>query len=224
MNKVRKVLCFLTVLVVILSTAVTASAGSVTYKGQAEKFVYQPGSEYSPTDLFTDFRGVMPGDSLVQDITVKNAASDKVNVEIFIRALGASELSGDEGTVVSQEQSDDFLKEMTLTVTQKGKSELFDAPANQTAQLTDWVSMGSFKSGAEADLQVTLNVPVTMGNDFKEKIGALQWQFKVIETPVPANAVQTGDDSDMIVPLSLMGIAALALFLALFAKRRKKEQ
>lgn len=224
MRKIRKAVCFLTVLALALSAAATVSASSVTYKGQAEKFVYQPGSEYSPTDLFAEFRGVMPGDSLVQDITVKNAVSDKVNVEIFIRALGASELSGDEGTVVSREQSDEFLKEMTLTVTQKGKSELFDAPANQTAQLTDWVSLGTFKSGAEVDLQVLLDIPVTMGNDFKEKIGALQWQFKVIETPVPASSVQTGDNSDMIVPLSLMGIAALALILALFAKRRKEEQ
>lgn len=226
MKNIRRIICLLAVLVMMLATTVTASASSVTYKGQAEKFVFAPGSEYSLTDLFTNFKGVMPGDSLTQGVTVRNEASNKVEVEIFMRALGATDLQNPEDGIaeVTSEESADFLNEMTLTVVQEGNSKLFEAPANETAQLTDWVSLGKFKSGAEVDLLVTLNVPITMGNDYQERIGALDWQFKVVETPIPETSTQTGDDSNMIVPLALMGIAALAIVLALVGRRRKQEQ
>ena len=227
-KSIRRIVCLLAVMVMILGTAVTTSASTVTYKNQADKFVFAPGSEYSLTDLFTNFKGVMPGDSLTQQVTVRNEASNKVDVEIFMRALGATDLQNPEDGIaeVTTDESTDFLKEMTLTVVQEGNSTLFEAPANETAQLTDWVSLGKFKSGAEVDLLVTLNVPITMGNDYQERIGALDWQFKVVETPIPDDEkeTQTGDSFQLGVPLALMGVAALALILALATRRKKQEQ
>ena len=78
--------------------------GSVTYEGKANEFIFAPGSEYSDTDLFTNFKGVMPGDVLTEKIPVKNAKPTGVKIKIYMRALGA------------QEGTDDFLNQMTLTV------------------------------------------------------------------------------------------------------------
>ena len=77
-------------LMLMCSTAASFATGSssVTYKGKAKEFIFQPGSDYSVTDLFTNFKGVMPGDTLTQQINVRNEASKKVNVKIYIRALG----------------------------------------------------------------------------------------------------------------------------------------
>ena len=65
------------------------AAGNVSYLGRADKFVFSPGSSYSPTDLFTDFKNVMPGDTLTQSVYIANNAAYNVKVKLYMRALGA---------------------------------------------------------------------------------------------------------------------------------------
>ena len=181
--------------------------GSVTYEGKVNQFIFEPGSEYSPTDLFTNFKGVMPGDSLVEHITVTNAKSTGMKIKIYMRALGA------------QEDTDEFLSQMTLTVKKNADAVLFEAPANETAQLTDWVLLGTVAAGGQANLEVTLNVPIEMGNEFADQIGYLDWQFKVEEIPDPP---KTGDDSNMMLygALALSSLVLLAAIVVIY-KRKK---
>ena len=89
----KKIIALLFTVVLLLSSTVTvfAADGKVTYSGNAGNFVFEPGSEHSLTDLFPNFKGVMPGDTLTQKITVKNDADNKVKVKIYIRSLGAHE-------------------------------------------------------------------------------------------------------------------------------------
>lgn len=209
----KRLFTLLMVLALCLSLAPAAMAdSSVTYKGQAEKFVFAPGSDYSPTDLFENFKGVMPGDTLTQKIDVRNAADEKVNVKIYMRALGAK--SG----------SEEFLSQMTLNVKAMDGAELFDAPADQTAQLSDWVCLGTFKSGANTTLDVSLNVPITMGDDFQQAIGYLDWEFMVEEFPVDDTNPKTGDDTPIALYVTVCAVSAAAIIVLLLTRRKKEEQ
>lgn len=189
----KKFITILITLAVLLSSTVTvfAADGKVTYSGNAGNFVFEPGSEHSLTDLFPNFKGVMPGDTLTQKITVKNDADNKVKVKIYIRSLGA------------HEDSVEFLSQLGLKVSKSEENKMaymFDAAANETAQLTDWVCLGTLYSGGEVNLDVTLNVPTSLDNEFQNKIGYLDWEFMIEEFPIEEGdpkPPQTGDNSNM---------------------------
>ena len=213
----KKLASLLLVLVMVLAMSVTAFAteatdpvdvdGSVTYEGKANKFIFAPGSEYSDTDLFTNFKGVMPGDVLTEKIPVKNAKSTGVKIKIYMRALGA------------QEGTDDFLNQMTLTV-KNASSELFKAPADETGKLTDWVLLGTLSAGGETTLDVELNVPIEMDNDYASQIGYLDWQFKIEEIP---ETPKTGDNSNIALYGAVAVVALVLLVVLLVVYKRKKK-
>ena len=209
----KRVSMILLCLLLIASSAVTVfAAGTVTYDGAARKFIFEPGSNQSPTDLFSDFKNVMPGDSLTQKILIRNDRSNEVKIKLYIRSQGA------------QQGTDAFLSQMNLTVKQDGDSIMFAAPANETAQLTDWVYLGTIYSGGEITLDVTLDVPITIGNEFQEQIGFVDWQFKVEELPVePTDPTppKTGDNFSLPLYIGLMAFSIAGLFVLLLTKKRK---
>ena len=135
----KRIMAIVAAIVLLLTLSVNALAadGNVSYSGNAGEFVFEPGSEYSLTDLFPNFKDLMPGDTVTQRILLKNNADKRVNVRISMRALGA------------HHDSEAFLSQLQLKVTQLGKTDLFDAPANQTAQLSDWVLLGMLTTGGE---------------------------------------------------------------------------
>jgi len=211
----KKILTLLAAFLLCLAAVrpVSAADGKVTYSGNAGNFVFAPGSDHSLTDLFPEFKDVMPGDTLTQKITVKNDADEKVKVKVYIRALGA------------HADSVEFLSKLGLKVQKSADNEMaymFDAAADQTAQLTDWVCLGTLYSGGEVNLDVTLNVPVELDNQFQSKIGYLDWEFMIEEFPV--------EDTDPKPPLTgdisigfLIGLAAVsALMILLLIWLRKK--
>lgn len=216
MSKLIKLMICLSLIV--MTTALTinrisAQDGNVTYDGNAKDFIFAPGSEYSPTDLFADFKDLMPGDSVSQKITIDNDISKEVKIKIYMRSLGADQ------------QSQEFLSQLSLTVVQDGKTNLFDAPASETAQLTDWVYLGTLYSGGKIDLDVTVSVPITLGNDFQDAVGKLTWEFMVEELPVETTDPRpTGDNSNIYVAMTVMSVSAAALSVVLALKKKKEQE
>lgn len=215
----KRVVPLLIVIAVVLTAALPAMAagGNVTYSGNAGQFIFAPGSEYSPTDLFTAFKSVMPGDSITQQITVQNRASDQVKVKLYMRALGA------------QSESHELLSQLNLRVEKAEQNKMgymFDAPANQTAGLTDWVCLGTLYSGGTVDLNVTLDVPVELDNSFKAQAAALYWEFMAEEFPAEDSDPKppdTGDHSGLLLWIIILVCAAVLLvLLPVWHKKRQR--
>lgn len=189
---------------------VIATEGNVIYSADAGKFIFAPCSDHSPTDLFVDFKDVMPGDSLTQTVMVRNDAANGVKVKLYMRALGA------------HEDSRAFLSKLRLRV--EGEGVLFDAAASETAQLTQWVCLGTLYSGGQADLKVTLDIPVALDNGFQQSVGYLDWEFMAEEYPIeatdPVNP-ETGDAFPLWVWFALMGLSLCVIILMLMAWREK---
>lgn len=203
-------------LLLVLNLSITAfAASSVTYDGDAKKFIFSPGTKASPTSLFENFRNVMPGDTLTEQILIKNDTSNGVKIKVYMRSMGA------------QENTNDFLSQMNLTVRQKDNSILFAAPADKTAQLTDWVYLGTVYSGGEITLDVTLEVPISMRNDYQNEIGYIDWEFKIEELPVESTDPQlpkTGDTSNIPLYFGLMIMSIVGIVALLFLSRCKRKE
>ena len=184
------------------------AAASVTYEGGAEKFVFLPGSSYSDTDLFENFKGVLPGDVLTQTITVQNDTD--AQVRIYMRA-----------EPVKQEDVD-FLNQMHMTVT-SGSKEIFDAQADQQDGLAKNTLLGTFKKSGSTTLTVTLEVPIEMGNEYMGRIGTVPWTFLVEEVPEE----DTPETGDWFRPALWCGAAVLlaaCIVLILLARRRRQAE
>lgn len=190
-----------------MSIPTMAAEGNVIYMGNAGKFIFAPGSEYSLTDLFSNFKDVMPGDTLTQKIVVKNDTTK--SVKISMRALGG------------HENSKQFLSMMELYVENPFNVPLFEASADQTAQLTEWREVGVLASGGETEFIVGLKVSDELDNSEQQKVGYLDWEFMVEE--IEDDVVKTGDRYAPWFWLLGMGCSTILFCTMLIAKKRKKE-
>lgn len=198
---------------VLLAQALACPAladGSVTYDGGAEEFIFAPGTKQSPTSLFEDFLDMMPGDERTERIEIRNARRSGEAVRVYMRSLGA------------QEDTDAFLAQFTLTVRPAEDSPLFEAPANETAQLSDWVCLGTIQPGGNIPLDVTLAMPVTAGNEWQSRIGYIDWQFKIERIPAAAEAAGTPGTGDAAHPGLYLTAVSLAALGIVFARRKAK--
>ena len=214
----KRILCVLLAVVLLSSVAVTVSAedGNVRYAGDAGDFIFEPGGLDSPTDLFPNFKDVMPGDTITQRIAVKNEASNEVKVKIYMRALGAND-----------PQSEAFLAQLKMKVTKEEDTVMFDAAPSEKAGLEEWALLGTLYSGGETELSVTLTVPTELGNDAAYQKGFLDWEFKVEEFPVEPGDPGTGDRSHpflWITVSALSGVGFVWLIAVLYRRKKKEKQ
>lgn len=213
MKKYAKLFSLLLVLLLMMNLSISAFAdGSVSYDGNAKKFIFAPGTSHSPTNLFDNFQNMMPGDVCTEQILIKNDKSNNVKIKVYIRSLGA------------QEDTVPFLSQLNLTVQQNEDSILFDAPADQTAQLTDWVYLGTVYSGGEIILDVTLEVPITMGNEFQNNTGYIDWEFKIEELSVESTdpqPPQTGDTFYLYVNMLIISLVGLTVLLVICKQKHR---
>ena len=243
MKKTMKTIASLVMMLVLLlgiGAPAYALDGNVTYEGGAEKFVFTPGSYYTDTDLFDGFKNVMPGDELVQIIEVKNGFFGTGSVNIYLRAVAHDEvdnpltysesfedLSGkDQAGIPGQrdetvESMTKFLNQLEMKVYKQDGTCIFSgSPADGWEKN---ILLANVPRGKSITLTVVLGVPTTMGNDFANRVGEVDWVFTAEELDPQGNP-KTGDTSNLVLWIVVMVVclAAIAVVAFLVLKKKKK--
>lgn len=171
-------------LLVVMSMSATAFAASpsITFEGFSKGFDFQPGSEYTETDLFGSFKNVMPGDTVTETITFTNSATDCDFVNLYMRAEAHDETENPLSPKVAETETvatmTEFLSKLSMKVW-NGTELIYDASPDQLDGLKSNKLLGTFRTGETAALKVELSVPIELDNKFANRVGKVDWIFHV---------------------------------------------
>ena len=171
-------------LLVVMSMSVTAFAASpsITFEGFSKGFDFQPGSEYTETDLFGSFKNVMPGDTVTETITFTNSATDCDFVNLYMRAEAHDETDNPLSPKVAEKETvatmTEFLSKLSMKVW-NGTELIYNASPDELDGLKSNKLLGTFRTGETATLKVELSVPIELDNKYANRVGEVDWIFHV---------------------------------------------
>ena len=230
----KTMLSLLLALVTALSLSVFAFAADPTadivYKGRNKLFIAPKTKEFTTTDLFGKFKGVMPGDTLKETITFKNetATSRSRYVKLYIQALAHGEKKPPVAeTAETVATMTEFLSRLSMKVW-NGTELIYEASPDELDGLAEPKLLGTFRKGETATLTVELTVPLELDNDFANRLGEVDWKFAAEEsasgggkpTVTPGTLSQTGQLNWPIAVLAAAGGVLIALGWVILRKKR----
>ena len=159
--------------------------------------------QYTESDLFDNFKNVMPGDSLFEEVVIENKSGKKIKVYMWPK-IHENDADIEPGVAAKLPENDkaaymnDFLSQLTMTVW-KGEALATEAIYSGPASGTEWkydqdlevngekirsVDLGEVRNGNSVKLSARLDVPLDLGNDYANRIGEVDWVFSVSEVSV----------------------------------------
>ena len=232
----------------VFSFSVTAFAAdsSVTFRGAADGFDFQPGSSYTATDLFDSFKDVMPGDTLTETVKINNKAADCEYIKLYMKAVvhdekdnpltyseafedadgkDQSDIDGHRDESVAAMQ--DFLSRLNMRI-YNGDRLIFEKHPGES---TEYFLLGKLKRGESATLTVKLEVPIELGNEYANRVGEVDWVFlaecaeqennDVTEPEDDGTLILTGRSDRPVLLLGVLGALIILLGILLTIKRKK---
>ena len=192
MKNIKTIISLVLVMAMMTSVALANDSKIIIHgKGNDDSVEYLPGigknGGYTETDLFVNFKNMMPGDTLTEQVTITNKWSswDYIDLSMdmilhdeeknVISTKILSELTADErrDTTSELEYMYDFLKQLTLTI-KDGDVVKYSGSADKAAE--DFlVKTLSYNQSVTLNLELTL--PVTVGNEYANRVGEVDWVF-----------------------------------------------
>ena len=208
----KSISALLLTVIMVLSMCITAFAAdsTVTYKGRKSGFEFAGETEfvYTATDLFDNFKGVMPGDTLTEKIKIENKYSGCDYIKVWLRAvlhdengnpispkvlrelkadMEVNEVSG----MTELEYMNDFLHQLKLTVwngEEIEKNRVYEGHPDELEKgFEDGnVYLGTIRYNKKLTLNAKLEVPIEMGNEYANRVGEVDWVFVIEERNDPS--------------------------------------
>ena len=240
----KKFVSLLMALLVMFSLAVPAFAtdaetpadetSTIIIKGKGI-FDFSTEIDYHATDLFDEFKDIMPGDRLTETITIKNQSKASDYVKIYLKAVphdadnlpkydknqAAKEGKREE---VGESTMADFLSKLTLIVKDKKDKVIFEGTADQLDGLEKKVNLGTLRKNKQMQLKAELYWDPDGDYDYNvyaNRVGEVDWVFTVEYRNDPSDSPKTGDYIIM-GAAAAMALSAAALVVLFVMKKRKK--
>lgn len=232
----KKLFSLLLCLLIIISLAVPAMAtgkdvddpGTVNIGPEkTTKIVITPDlNAETPTDLFGNFKGVMPGDKRTEKIEIRNWALQYDYVKVYLQAVPHGK---DNDPKIGDKHNADFLEQLELIV-KNGSEVIYHAGPKEEYQLDaagdlkDAEYIGKLtRSNAikTMELDVELIVPFEMDNTYANAMGEVDWVFLFEGLNYSSDSPKTGDYV-IIGAVALLALSGAALAVLLILKKKRK--
>ena len=143
-------------------SAFAAERPVVIYDGQTREFRFE---NTEGTDLFPEFKEMMPGDSTVQNIAVR-VENTEGPVDVY---LTPGEIT---------ENLPGIFQNVTMEVRADG-SLISEGALGDTDETAEGVKLFTFESPGEKELEVTLKISKEAGNELMDAKASIDWTFTV---------------------------------------------
>lgn len=155
----------------VVTQAGVVTESSVEFEGDSGKFVSFGGDN---PDLFLNIKGLMPGETRKQNITIKNIYSNPVEVYLYAKVP-------DEYLSIARTNTEwELLRELQLTVTWEDKEiyrgSLFDETSKDALLSQEkMVLLGTFTQGQEHKMEISITLPSTWNKSYCQT--KVNWVF-----------------------------------------------
>lgn len=157
-----------------------SAAGTPTVTFTAEKaFAFT-----DKNDLFDNFKNMMPGDTLSQNIDVRSEASGRYDIYLYARDCQLYKDAEADGGIHLEDKENEtsLLQYITVTDAEGNVLDLTNAGVG-----TAGVKLGRFGKGDEVQLTVKVELPVGLGNEYQNAEAYIDWIFYAEEHVTPGH-------------------------------------
>lgn len=173
------------VLAASIGLAAVAAPPVITFLGKEKGFSVRSDSEYTTTDLFERFKGLMPGDVRTQVITLQNNAADCDHIRVYLRAVPHD--NKDNKPTYNKEAAGNrpledaglmevFLSQLSVRVYADEELLYWGLPTTMDDAAQDFY-LAELSAGQKLTLKVELEVPIELDNTYADALGEVDWTF-----------------------------------------------
>lgn len=192
----------------------------VIFQGEKKGFSFST----AESDLFANFKNLVPGCSRTQNIQIKNQSEKSVEISLYAEVTEQDKISQEE-----QELLDKILNKEAQIVVRNGKEILYKGPVSGNPSRKknsmgerNKISLGKFSAGSEKNLIVELSLSPMLEHSNEKLTGRIDWIFcaEGEETSIVSSVPKTGDNTKIMMYICI-GIAAFLIFCLLVVRRNK---
>lgn len=187
----------------------------VIYLGQKEGFQITEKN----TDLFASFKNLTPGCARAQSIVLENRSEEKI--QLYLRAESMEQNNNSEQ---SRKLLRDLLEKYAIIEITGSQGEIYNGPVSGNLSgkgdnMREDIYLGTFQAKDRQKIQVKLALSEEMDNEFNKLTGKVRWVFTAKgeegKTIGSGSVVQTGDQTELGIWITMLGLSVLFLVTAL---------